>query len=732
MNASLLLAWLLVGFGLISALQDAGVTRIEPTDDDEGIVPWVESADTDWREASPHFAIEDAGERVASGRFACTREYLLIHVVVHDETHYQAATDATVYAGDSIQVGIDGRGNTNAPSSGELRLPPWVASIAVAKTPEGDLVYTHFHGKYGHGFLGTGGERDYPCSVTRDEDRATTTYELHVPWTELQTPPGLFRRIGLAVQINDSDGPDGPHREYHWGRGGGGAPRPWLNNRLAVADPPAPAAAVAVTKQTAYYPDDRLEARLYVNPARGASVELSLGDDSVDLQLPDPPDGPARYVVRVPVRDPNVHGAQFSVRVAAPGPDAPGAEADGTVSAVFPVAQKLSDLLLNLADEANTPLLSDHFRSVRSVVMEELTNALRMAEEDPGAMEAAAEVLPSMLEDFRGEAADWAVYLQGRRPLIHSWVSPRDRKLSFYRMYLPADWDPDVAYPLFFELHGRGNPNPLNSLGRLFTPRAEDEFPPRTCPGIRRDGYAVLPFNRGNTAYTGIGEVDLWEAYGDVHDRFRIDADRRYLFGFSMGGGGTWQIATRTPDRWAAVGIFSGGLWRSPRGIGLGRNLLGTPVWIACGADDRLLPQNMAMHNELNEHGVDHEWTVIPDTGHQYRMDYQEKLYDFLIRHTRTRPLEVRFVADTIEHPGAWGVTMRRDLQVSWLPSFHLVVDGNTVTLETEGTPGVRIDLGPGGLGLEGDVTVIWNGDEAYHGPARTVNLGADVRRQRN
>lgn len=733
MNASLLLAWLFVGFGLVSALQDATVTRLEPAATAEGVVPWIESADGDWRGQEPHFVIEEDDERIASGRFAYTNEHLLIRVVVRDRTHHQTATGAGIYSGDSIQIGIDGRGNTNAPSSGDLRLPPWVASIAVAKTPDGDQVYAHFHGRYSQGYIGSGGERDYPCTVIRDADEGTTTYELHVPWAELETPPGLFRRIGLAVQINDSDGPGGPRREYHWGRGGGGSPRPWLNNGLAMADPPATSTAAAVTRRTAYYRGDRLEAQLYANPARGASVELTVGGNSAALTLSDAQDGPARYVATVPVHDPGVHGARFSVRLLPSAAHARGAEAEGTVSAVFPVAQELSDLLLKLADEADHPLLADHFRSVRSVVMEELTCALRMAEQDPGAMEAAAQALPPMLEDFGGDAADWETYLQGKRALIHSWVSPRDRKLSFYRMYMPADWEPDAAYPLFFELHGRGNPNPINTLGRLFSPRPEDEFPPRTCPEIRRGGYAVLPFNRGNTGYTGIGEVDLWEAYDDVHDRFRIDPDRRYLFGFSMGGGGTWQIGTRTPDRWAAVGIFSGGLWRSPRGIGLGRNLLGTPVWIACGEDDRLFPQNVAMHEELTRYGVDHEWTVIPDTGHSYRMDYQEQLYDFLIRHTRSRPRKIRFVADTNEHPGAWGVTMRRDPQVSCLPSFHLVIDGSTVTLDTEGTPGVRIDLGPDGLRLEGEVTVIWNGQRAYQGPPKTINLGAGAgRRRRN
>jgi predicted peptidase len=37
------------------------------------------------------------------------------------------------------------------------------------------------------------------------------------------------------------------------------------------------------------------------------------------------------------------------------------------------------------------------------------------------------------------------------------------------------------------------------------------------------------------------------EALGDVHRNFAVDEDRRYLFGFSMGGGGTWNIGPAPP-----------------------------------------------------------------------------------------------------------------------------------------------------------------------------------------
>lgn len=44
--------------------------------------------------------------------------------------------------------------------------------------------------------------------------------------------------------------------------------------------------------------------------------------------------------------------------------------------------------------------------------------------------------------------------------------------------------------------------------------------------------------------------------------------------------------------------------------------------------------------------------------------------------------------------------------------------------IDSEGTPGLEVALGEGGLGLSGEVTVVWNGETVYEGPAETIELG--------
>ena len=45
----------------------------------------------------------------------------------------------------------------------------------------------------------------------------------------------------------------------------------------------------------------------------------------------------------------------------------------------------------------------------------------------------------------------------------------------------------------------------------------------------------------------------------EVEKDYRIDPCRVYLTGISMGGYGTWSLAARYPDRWAASGTWECG-----------------------------------------------------------------------------------------------------------------------------------------------------------------------------
>lgn len=358
----------------------------------------------------------------------------------------------------------------------------------------------------------------------------------------------------------------------------------------------------------------------------------------------------------------------------------------------------LGDRLDQLAATAEPPLFRRHLISVNAVMHSEAARAMLYAGTDPKAEEETRGYLRELTNAYNGDAAQWNTYLEGRRALILARLSGRDGTLQFYCVHLPADWDTDTAFPLLLNLHGSGPTNPL-----YYVAVVARGIPSRA---LERTGYHVMPYGRGNTSYRDIGEIDVLESYDDVRRTLKIDDDRCYLYGFSMGGSGTWRVARRTPDRWAAIAPCGAG---GP-GVGpamLARNVTYLPIRIYIGEADRGFEGAKTLRDTIAQYGPPPVFTSAPGLGHVWTEQARTECVAWLLEHTRKRPDRFTFVADTDDHPGVWGITMNRDLAVSALPEFECTITGNTVHIDSTGTVGLDVNLGAGGLGLSGTVLVI-------------------------
>ncbi len=126
--------------------------------------------------------------------------------------------------------------------------------------------------------------------------------------------------------------------------------------------------------------------------------------------------------------------------------------------------------------------------------------------------------------------------------------------------------------------------------------------------------------------------------------KHRIDPERVYLTGLSMGGYGTWSLAAAAPERFAAVVPICGGgdpiklLLADPRRAEALKNL---PVWAFHGAKDPVvkLEESERMVDALKRFGCrEVQLTVYPEAGHDAWTETYEnpKLYAWLLAHRRT------------------------------------------------------------------------------------------------
>ncbi len=120
-----------------------------------------------------------------------------------------------------------------------------------------------------------------------------------------------------------------------------------------------------------------------------------------------------------------------------------------------------------------------------------------------------------------------------------------------------------------------------------------------------------------------------------------VDAKRTYVTGLSMGGYGTWALASKYPDRFAAVAPVCGGGERIRALLPSQREALKTlGVWAFHGGKDNVVApsESERMVDAFKKAGVtDVQLTVYPEDGHDsWTHAYAEPtFYDWLLKHSR-------------------------------------------------------------------------------------------------
>ncbi len=118
-----------------------------------------------------------------------------------------------------------------------------------------------------------------------------------------------------------------------------------------------------------------------------------------------------------------------------------------------------------------------------------------------------------------------------------AYLSQVDDSGQPFKIAIPSGYDSRKSYPLVVNMHGYGG-NHLDYSGGV---RSNPDYFELHVLGRARGG-----------GYTDLSEADVLDAVDYVRQNWRIDDRRIHITGASMGGGGTFKMASRYPDRWAS------------------------------------------------------------------------------------------------------------------------------------------------------------------------------------
>ncbi len=200
-----------------------------------------------------------------------------------------------------------------------------------------------------------------------------------------------------------------------------------------------------------------------------------------------------------------------------------------------------------------------------------------------------------------------------------------------YALFVPTSYDASEPSRLMVSLHGAGRQYDWIMGYAGFLDRAErDGYIVVTPLGYtRRGGYG----RRGDDRQDLLSEMDVMTVVAMVRDEFNIHENRIYLWGHSMGGSGTYYIASRHPDVWAGLATAAGGSmvadYVDEDAI---RHI---PFLVLHGSEDETAPVERSRESvaRMKELGMEHLYVEIAGGDHSRFINQSEEvvgmLFDF-------------------------------------------------------------------------------------------------------
>ena len=325
--------------------------------------------------------------------------------------------------------------------------------------------------------------------------------------------------------------------------------------------------------------------------------------------------------------------------------------------------------------------------------------------------------------------------------------SDLDGEAFTYAVHVPAAYDPAKAWPLLVTLHGTGG----NGTAWI-----------QTWLRTARENYVVIaPTTSRHTWGPRQGHYYVLTALREILDELRIDGNRIYLDGMSMGGGGAFRLAEHFPDRWAAI---------APRCnvpdlrqkkdktfiTMLAENFRGVPVYWVVGAKDPKIPIEMvhAAKADLEAAKGELVYREFPDGGHDWSLEKDDVVLEWYGKHARNPyPEEIAWKSYEKIFARAWWVEVTKRTDPPPLIMVHLDQKGqeserrtelrppalvkakrkgNAIEVSTEEVLQLRVWLDDAMVDLDKPVTITVNGRKLHDGIVkRSVDVLIDDARRR-
>ena len=332
-------------------------------------------------------------------------------------------------------------------------------------------------------------------------------------------------------------------------------------------------------------------------------------------------------------------------------------------------------------------------------------------------------------------------------PGVHelAYLAEQDDSAQPYFLHIPRAYTGKKPHPAIVYLHGYApwldKTNWHNHSYGL------------TAQADQRGYILICPFARSNTDFQGIGETDVLTVLRLAQQKLRIDPDRIFLVGYSMGGMGAYTLAAHYPDLWAGCVVMCGRadyyFWKdldpnrleafkrhlldSEFGWPLAENFLHLPVLTFQGTDDLLIKPEQAYRfiPRLKALGTDAQLVRLEGQNHWISDEVfsTPRVFGWMGKRRRDpTPPTVRFKTYSLRYNRAWWLAIEAFQRWGRAASVEATIrPGNKVEVKTVNV--ARLALRPPAklADLSRPFTVVADGHTLTARPDRTGKLTLDL-----
>jgi len=243
-----------------------------------------------------------------------------------------------------------------------------------------------------------------------------------------------------------------------------------------------------------------------------------------------------------------------------------------------------------------------------------------------------------------------------------------------YLLYLPEGYERDTTkqWPLMIFLHGSGESG-------VDLEKVKVHGPAKLIEAGKKFPFIVV--SPQAPPQTGWKSDVLKALLDDLKKKLRVDRDRVYLTGLSMGGFGTWDLAEKYPDEFAAIAPICGG-----GDVGKVWKLRHMPVWCFHGAKDNVVPiaSSQIMVDSLRKFNAGVKFTIYPELEHNsWEVTYNnDSLYDWFLSQKKFRYDSVSVPEKILKEYEGYYTNAKRDTLQIVMENGKLIAKPGRKTIE--------------------------------------------------